>query len=129
MYTSRYSPNYMYNGEFYPNHLSGTAYLMSEPAARKLYEACLSTPIFHLEDVYVTGIVASKIELRRTNHPLFSTDNIKDSCSLRGLISQHPLKPMAMKSAYDFLTNSSIECAIPNITTHYTEKSEECLEL
>lgn len=103
----------MYNGEFYPNYLSGTAYLMSEAAVRKLYEASLSTPLFHLEDVHVTGFVADKIKLRRTHHPLFFYLSNKDHCSLRGMISQHKLTPMAIESAYNFITNSTIECAVP----------------
>jgi len=51
----RYSPNYMYDGKVYPNYLSGTGYLMDRSAALKLYHAALSTPFFHLEDVYITG--------------------------------------------------------------------------
>ena len=103
----------MYNGEFYPNYLSGTAYLISEPAVRKLYEASLSTPLFHLEDVYVTGFVADKIKIRRTHHQLFFYLSNKDHCSLRGMISQHKLTPMAIEAAYNFITNSTIECAVP----------------
>ena len=103
----------MYNGEFYPNYLSGTAYLMSEAAVRKLYEASLSTPLFHLEDVYVTGFVADKIELHCAHHPLFFFLSNKDHCSLRGMISQHKLTPMAIESAYNFITDSTIECPVP----------------
>jgi hypothetical protein len=50
-----YSPIYMYNEEFYPNYLSGTAYLMSIDVVEKLYKASLKTPLFHLEDVFITG--------------------------------------------------------------------------
>lgn len=45
----------MYSGNTYPNYLSGTAYVMSMDVAQRLYNVSLSTPIFHLEDVYLTG--------------------------------------------------------------------------
>lgn len=46
---------YMYSGNTYPNYLSGTGYVMSMDVAMKLYNASLTTPVFHLEDVYLTG--------------------------------------------------------------------------
>lgn len=46
---------YMYSGNIYPNYLSGTGYVMSMDVAIKLYNASLTTPVFHLEDVYLTG--------------------------------------------------------------------------
>lgn len=45
----------MYSGNTYPNYLSGTAYVMSIDVAQRLYNVSLTTPIFHLEDVYLTG--------------------------------------------------------------------------
>lgn len=108
-----YSPNYMYNKEFYPNYLSGTAYLMNLGAAKLLYRTSLTTPIFHLEDVYLTGIVADRVKLRRYHHPLFFYSYTKDLCALRGMISQHQLPPSDIRNAYDFVTNSTIACSGP----------------
>ncbi|XP_058812389.1 uncharacterized protein LOC131676957 isoform X2 [Topomyia yanbarensis] len=108
-----YSPNYMYNKEFYPHYLSGTAYLMNLNAAKLLYRTSLTTPIFHLEDVYLTGIVADRVNLRRYHHPLFFYLYTKDRCALRGMISQHQLQPGDIRSAYDFITNATIECSGP----------------
>lgn len=50
-----YSPIYMFSGDMYPNYLSGTGYVMSMNSAVALYNASLTTPLFHLEDVYLTG--------------------------------------------------------------------------
>ncbi|XP_073974842.1 beta-1,3-galactosyltransferase 1-like isoform X2 [Rhodnius prolixus] len=50
-----YVPKYIYKKSFYPNYLSGTGYVMSREVAAKLYDVALSTPIIHLEDVYITG--------------------------------------------------------------------------
>ena len=51
-------PRYMFNEKKYPNYLSGTGYVMGREAAVRLYAAALTTPLFHLEDIYVTGILS-----------------------------------------------------------------------
>lgn len=58
----RYSPSYMYNEETYPNYLSGTGYVMLMDVALRLYKISLKTPLFHLEDVYLTGESNTAIE-------------------------------------------------------------------
>lgn len=50
-----FTPKYMYSGKFYPNYLSGTGYVMSIDLVEKLFEAAFKVPIFHLEDIYITG--------------------------------------------------------------------------
>ena len=56
-----YAPPYMLSpyikGSTYPDYLSGTAYLMSHTTAEILYRTSMLTPAFHLEDVYITGIL------------------------------------------------------------------------
>ncbi|XP_049547626.1 uncharacterized protein LOC125958359 isoform X3 [Anopheles darlingi] len=109
-----YSPAYMYGKEVYPKYLSGTAYLMNFEVAKLLYRGSLSTPIFHLEDVYLTGIVADRVKVRRRHHPLFFYSYTKDLCALRGMISQHQLQPSEIRTAYDYITNASIVCPAPD---------------
>lgn len=104
----------MYNKEFYPDYLSGTAYLMNLNAAKLLYRTSLTTPIFHLEDVYLTGLVADRAKLRRYHHPLFFYSTIKDLCSLRGMISQHQLQPSELRNAYEFVNNRTAVCTAPD---------------
>ena len=56
-----YAPPYMLSpyikGSTYPNFLSGTTYLMSQTTAEILYRTSMLTPAFHLEDVFITGIL------------------------------------------------------------------------
>lgn len=108
-----YAPNYLFSGEFYPDYLSGTAYVMTFEAAELLYKGSLSTPLFHLEDVYLTGFVADKIKLKRQHHPLFYYLTSKDRCSLRGMLTQHQMSPMTIEMAYTFVTNLTIPCSVP----------------
>lgn len=52
----------MYSGNIYPNYLSGTGYVMSMDVVAKLYNASLTTPLLHLEDVYLTGYFRRYLE-------------------------------------------------------------------
>ena len=55
-----YTPEHMFPGDVFPTYVGGPAYLMSRQAAVILYETALETPFFHLEDVFITGIVREK---------------------------------------------------------------------
>lgn len=106
-----YTSKSMFPGWIFPDFLSGTAYVMSMGSARRLYEECLSTPMFHLEDVYLTGIVAEKINLKRRHHSLFFYLSFDDLCSLRGMLTQHHISPENIVKAYEFITDEGEECA------------------
>ena len=71
----------MYSGRVYPNYLSGTGYVMSRDIVPRLYKAALKTPLFHLEDVYLTGLCAHAAGIRPRFHPAFSYTKRKlDPC-------------------------------------------------
>jgi beta-1,3-galactosyltransferase 1 len=122
-----YAPNYMFDGSYYPDYLSGTAYVFTMDTAKLLYNGSLNTPVFHLEDVYLTGFVAEKIKIKRTHHPLFFYQYSKDKCSMRGMISQHQIKPAEMEELYNFATNLTIKCSVPekNFMTKFTHLTQK----
>ena len=51
-------PRYMYNGNRYPDYVSGAGYVLSAKAAECIYSNAKRIPYFHLEDIFVTGFVA-----------------------------------------------------------------------
>lgn len=111
-----YAPRFMYRRKIFPNYLSGTGYVIEATStAKELFRAAMRTPIFHLEDVYVTGLCASRDRSTKPHHnPLFSfLRYAKRKCALRGMITQHPLTASDIRKAYDRLTNDSIVCAQP----------------
>ncbi|XP_018567580.1 beta-1,3-galactosyltransferase 1 isoform X2 [Anoplophora glabripennis] len=96
-----YSPRYMYKEQIYPNYLSGTSYLMSLDVAEKLFTAALSTPIFHLEDVYLTGMCARKAQVRPCSHPLFTYSRQRNEpCEFRNLITIHHFTPEQLRETF-----------------------------
>uniref|UniRef100_A0A1B0CF48 Hexosyltransferase n=3 Tax=Lutzomyia longipalpis TaxID=7200 RepID=A0A1B0CF48_LUTLO len=115
-----YSPIYMYSGTTYPNYLSGTGYVMSADTLTLLYNTSLKTPLFHLEDVFLTGICANRAGLKPRHSPLFTYTVVKNLCAIRGMITQHPLSPDDIRRAYDFVTNTTIQCPAPDV--HFNSK-------
>lgn len=113
-----YTPVYMYSGNIYPNYLSGTGYVMSMDVAARLYNASLSTPIFHLEDVYLTGICAAAAHIRPANHQLFSYTSFRNPCELKGMITKHQLSASDMRRAYDFVRDVRANCTKPDRFFH-----------
>ena len=100
-----YAPEYMYSGaKTYPNYVSGTAYLLSLSAARLLLEAALETPVFHLEDIYVTGILAREVGIRPRDHPGFSyVRRAPNACLYAQSVSSHHLTPQQMTAVADMM--------------------------
>lgn len=111
-----YAPKFMYRKKVFPNYLSGTGYLIeATETAKRLYTVALHTPLFHLEDVYVTGICALESVSTRPHHnPLFSFLRYANRpCALRGMITQHPMTAQDIEAAYNRLTNESFVCEQP----------------
>ncbi|KAJ8686207.1 hypothetical protein QAD02_022001 [Eretmocerus hayati] len=104
-----YTPKYMYSERTYPNYLSGTGYVMSLDVAHQLYKAALSTPVLHLEDVYVTGLCAKRAGVRPVNHYGFSYVPRKvDVCALRETITAHKINPSTMHNIWNKLNDSAV---------------------
>uniref|UniRef100_H3AI57 Hexosyltransferase n=2 Tax=Latimeria chalumnae TaxID=7897 RepID=H3AI57_LATCH len=66
-----YISEFAYPLEVFPNYCSGTAYVLSQDVARRIYLASFQTPFFVLEDVYV-GMCAKKIGVSPTHTSMMS---------------------------------------------------------
>lgn len=71
-----YIPLTMYNHTYWPPFLSGPAYWFTVDVADKIYRAAMEdreavNSVYHLEDVYLTGIVARKVGVIRINDRRF----------------------------------------------------------
>jgi len=113
-YNKWYVPKYMFAERRYPNYLSGTAYLMSRQALAALYQASLDSPLFHLEDIYITGLLARKAGIRAQDHIGFSYTRRKlNSCLFRQTVSTHHVKHNEMRAIYDKLVSSQATKCLP----------------
>lgn len=106
----------MYNEMFYPPFHSGYLYIISQQLTKNLLIEALRTPIFHLEDVYITGILAAKAKLHRTRHHLFSIKKFKNLCGLKGILVEDDRDPEEFDKAVNFLVNGGNNC--PTMDEH-----------
>ena len=88
-------------------HILGTSYLMAKTTVAKLYNASLDTPMFHLEDIFVTGMLSARVRIRPVDNIGFSYVRRKlNSCLFKQSISTHKVKLIEMKAIYDKLQTS-----------------------
>jgi len=112
-----FNPRYMFNEKKYPNYLSGTGYLMHRDTAVQLYSVALSTPLFHLEDIYMTGILARKARIRPIDNIGFSyVRRTLNSCLIKQSITTHQIKHKEMLDIYKKL-KKSIGAKCPKLKT------------
>ncbi|RZC31989.1 Galactosyl T domain containing protein [Asbolus verrucosus] len=106
-----FSPRYMYPEKTYPNFVAGPAYLMSLDVAKKLYEKALTIPLFHLEDVFITGICARKARIQPINNKLFVDYSvaIRNWFKMLSIHGVNLIKLRQMKSDFD-----PVRCIIIN---------------
>ena len=78
-----YSTYSMYPGEVYPEYVSGTGYLMSYSTASILFKTALSVPVFHMEDVYITGILPSRVtKIAKRKYEILGYNSSRNKTSL-----------------------------------------------
>ncbi|KAJ9599351.1 hypothetical protein L9F63_010172, partial [Diploptera punctata] len=108
-----YAPRYMYAGRVYPNYLSGTGYVMSRDIVPRLFKAALKTPLFHLEDVYLTGMCAHAAGIRPRYHPAFSYTKRKlDPCLYKDktFITSHHVNSSELRKVWTQMINPHLDC-------------------
>ena len=112
-YNKYYVPDYMFSEKKFPNYLSGTAYLMHRSTISKLYKASLDTPIFHLEDIYITGLLSRKVKITPIDNTGFSYFKRKmNFCLFKNMVAIHNVKHAEMLDMYNKLKSSpNVQCA------------------
>lgn len=106
-YTSYH--NYPFN--IYPDFVFGPAYLMTGDSIKLLYNASTKMKMFHLEDVYVTGFVAERVNVERINLPgMFNTPRDLQPCNFKRLLSSHGHTPPDMRRHWMWLTRRNFQC-------------------
>ncbi len=55
----------VYPESTYPQFVTGPSYLISGSAVSKIFAEAMATSYIHLEDVFITGVVAEKLGIPR----------------------------------------------------------------
>jgi len=87
-----------YSESSYPAFVTGPSYLVSKPAVTHLYHAALEHPFLHLEDVFLTGIIAEQVGVPRRLAVEFRNNAVRIpakflGCTLLRTISIHKVLP------------------------------------
>ena len=91
-------PESVYNETFYPTFVTGPSYAVSKDAVEMLFEAALNAKYIHLEDVFITGILAERLKIPRRFVGEFRNNAVKIpakfmGCTLLRTISIHEVTP------------------------------------
>ncbi|CAL1299198.1 unnamed protein product [Larinioides sclopetarius] len=104
-------PEVVFPGRVYPPYLSGTGYVLSQDTVPILYRTALSTPFFYLEDIFVTGVCASRAGLKPVNNEGFKFYKRKtDACAFRSIITAHRMSAKELRAVHKNMTNPSLKC-------------------
>ena len=72
-----WAPKYLYNGSKYPVYVSGSGYVITQPAAQCLFNESMNLPFYHLEDVFLTGFAAENCGIPRYHSEGFHASHEK----------------------------------------------------
>jgi len=85
-----FTPTSLFAADVYPTYVSGAAYVISGDAVGLLLSAAAGSPVFWIEDVYVTGMLARAAGLQLiVNGKLDGYRAMPDDCAVRNHIAIH----------------------------------------
>ncbi|KAL4225727.1 UDP-GalNAc beta-1 [Mactra antiquata] len=112
----------------YPPYAQGTSYTLTGSLAKKIVESAKYLPYLHIEDVFITGIIAGQIH-RAKFYDLVRNSNwgdyAPDPCLFveQNRLSQTKMTPHLIIAAWSALNNYDVYCS------HQESKSEEKSQL
>ncbi|XP_051166087.1 beta-1,3-galactosyltransferase 1-like [Leptopilina boulardi] len=117
-----YVPIIQYKFSEYPPFVTGPAYLISGNSIHRLHKESLNTIFLKLEDVFLTGIVAEKLGIKRIDRQEFVNNRISFSvCQLQRSISLHSIKPSEQYDLWERLFECNPNC--PYFCIHKSSKA------
>lgn len=107
-----FAPPISFDSKVYPNYLSGTGYVLSGDVADRLYAQVDRVPLFHLEDIYITGLLAAEAGIKPTNHGGFKW-YMKDvkPCNYKKHVTYHQVPPNDIRSMWADINNKTLTCS------------------
>jgi Galactosyltransferase. len=102
-----YLPYWLYQEKHLPTFAAGTGYVITQRAVADVYSRSLDIPLLPLEDVFITGLVASRdLHIPLINIPMFHNDKplLLHPCLYHHLLTAHELTPAQLKYIWIALT-------------------------
>lgn len=117
-----FTPISLFNGTKYPDYLSGGGYLIISRSNgssnlsmfRSIYEMSKLTPLINMEDVYITGFIAQKLDIKRYHLIEFNYQKIAiNKCRYSRLISSHNISENEMYKLWYWMSSGKLKCSLP----------------
>jgi beta-1,3-galactosyltransferase 1 len=102
-----YLPYWLYQEKRLPTFAAGTGYVMTQKAVADVYSKSLDIPLVPLEDVFITGLVASRnlhiplISIRRFHN---DKPRLLHPCLYHHFLTAHELTPAQLRGLWSALT-------------------------
>lgn len=99
-------------GKVFPDFTTGPAYLMSADCIRGLLAAAPAEPYLRLEDVFVTGVLASKLGITRKHAPEFYNKKVAPHpCAIQRGLAIHMVRYHEQFDLWRKLLDGKTKCA------------------
>ncbi|CAH2098543.1 unnamed protein product [Euphydryas editha] len=99
-------------GKVFPDFATGPAYLLTADAVRPLLAAAPAERYLRLEDVFVTGVLAAKLRLRRQHAPEFYNKKVAaHPCAVQRGIAIHMVQYHEQFDLWRKLLDGKTKCA------------------
>nr|CAG4648786.1 EOG090X0A8N [Polyphemus pediculus] len=128
LHSKWYSPQFMFSGKEYPDYVSGTGYVISGGLISTLFENAMQVPLFHLEDIFITGMVARQSNITPENFHLFSylKQPLNLTCLYQKIFTSHGLKPAELRSIWQRLNDPQLDCSAVRLPKIGDPKTKKC---
>ena len=103
-----YNPPEIYKERTYPDYLSGSAYLFPSSLIPLLLDATKTNPVFWLEDIYITGMLAKTAQISLLNNPKFvfiKPEKMFDFCNYSDVQVVHGISSEEIRKFWKALNN------------------------
>ncbi|XP_055614743.1 N-acetyllactosaminide beta-1,3-N-acetylglucosaminyltransferase 4-like [Uranotaenia lowii] len=96
----------------FPPFTTGPAYLMTSDVVADLYKTALAQTYNQLEDVFITGVVAQLLNIKRINMKEFLNQPLSpmDECTVQKFISIHRVNSTDLLRLWEKLSDDSLKC-------------------
>lgn len=100
-----------FQGKFYPDYCSGTAYTFSSNIILDLYKKASQLELFRMEDVFISGLAAQNLNITHIHHGGFSyLKREATGCAYENVLTGHEVTTKQMYIIYSQLQSKEIDC-------------------
>lgn len=104
-------PKNQFDGDMFPDYLSGTGYMMSRDVVPELLEASATLSFLVMEDVFITGLCASQCRVKRYNIRGFAHwRRLATGCAFKDVITGHHVSVKDMIKIWRELQKRPLVC-------------------